>query len=224
MSTFPLYIVEGTWGGADWAHVGSAFRVYVSSRGFEIHLRTEWWSGDVSGLPSWTASRKHSDWRIGAEFLGEALAHVPYESRNVLAHSHGGNVALYTAAGTHAAGDPCAGFDGVSIRRLVTIATPPRADMDAIATRAKPRLGAWLHVTDTRGDWMQRLGQVFDGRFGIPRTLQMQADRNLAIPRVNHSTLLTDPAKFGMWEDLGILPYVRGADAEIGAPDADIVV
>lgn len=216
-----LFVVEGTWGGA-WAHAHSAFRLYLDNCGVEVYPRTEWWSLDVGGLPSLTAARKHSDWRIGGEFLGDALARVAYEDRNVLAHSYGGNVGLYAAAGTRDPDerDGCFGFDGVPIRRLITVATPPRGDMDAVADRAKARIGYWLHVTDTRGDWMQRLGQVFDGRFSFtPRKLQLKADQNIGIPKINHSKLFTDADKFPLWEDLGILQFLRATDGEISARD-----
>lgn len=98
---------------------------------------------------------------------------------SILAHSHGGQVALYAAA------------QGLAVQTLVTIGTPVRGDMEATATRARRNIRRWLHLYSDADGW-QALGEFGDGRLGIYRSMPL-ATVNILEPGVGHTDLL-DPA------------------------------
>jgi pimeloyl-ACP methyl ester carboxylesterase len=197
-----LVLVEGTWGGA-WARPGTPFREFLHNHGVDVLARTQFWSGDVSGVPSLWASQKHSDWKAGAIALALYLDRLPYECRNVIAHSHGGNVALYAAA-----------REGIALRRLITVCTPERGDMQDVAKQARDRITYWAAVGSLDGtvDWWRRLGQLFDGEMGW-QYLQPHADINHRLHDIGHSKLLTDARKFSLWAPY--LELVRLSDDQV---------
>lgn len=174
-----VILVEGTHGG-QWAQPGSLFWQLLEANGF-TPLLFKGWTTDVSGLPTLLGAGPHSDWMAGGYSLGYFLEDIPYENRNILCHSHGLNPVLYQAT-----------LVRQPIRRLVSVCSPVRADMQATATAAKPLIGRWRHVADTHGDHWQRLGELFDGHFGWCKTKWPQADENLTIPHIGHTGLLED--------------------------------
>lgn len=195
-------LILGTWGfdgdEADkrqWWHPGSAFRAYLEAT-FGVlpaHPVPFVWSSDIDGSFRWPWEKKRfRDWQAAGAALGYYLDDV-IEPRLVLAHSHGGQVALMAAA------------YGTRIDRLVTLGTPVRRDMRATIAKARPNIGRWTHVA-VRGDRMQRLGMIFDGSFSLRRSFD-EADRNVLIEdkRVGHSGSLNDPRHFHLWADLGLL-------------------
>jgi hypothetical protein len=199
-----ITLVDGTHGGA-WARPGSAFRRFLAARGFDVAPRTDWWSLDAAGFPSLTASRKHSDWEIGGDFLADGLERVPYEQRRVLAWSHGGQVVAYAAR-------------RVRIARVITVCTPPRADMEPVWDAARPNLGFWSAIHADGGDWWVRFGQAFDGRWGWrdDGLVHPRADVNVALPGIGHGGLLHDETKFHWWDAECLLHPLAMTDAELG--------
>lgn len=201
MSTCVL--IHGTWG-AKWAEPDSDFRKMLCKQRFFIAPTFEW-SGDISGIPSFTANGKHSDWRAAGASLSYYMKDIPYQNRNVIAHSHGGQCVAYAAA-----------FKGVAIRRLITVSTPPREDMESVWERAKPNVGYHVHVVSKRGDWMIRFGQAFDHRWGWDATIP-SADQNIVIPDIGHSGILMDPMYITLWSSQHLLDFLRMDDAMLGA-------
>lgn len=199
-----VVLVEGTWHGA-WAQPETPFRYALSRAGFQVSMPPFEWSGDISGIPSLTASRKHSDWKAGGAALAYYLRNLPYEDRNIIAHSHGGQVVAY-----------CAARHQVPIRRVVTVSTPTRRDMAPVWADAVPLIGYWAHVASKDGDWFARLGQAFDGHFGWERK-QSQADVNVLVPGVGHTGILSDPETVPLWRELGLFDYLRLSDVMVGA-------
>lgn len=200
-----LVPVHGTWT-SDWTRPGSAWRTFMARQGAAFPAEPFQWSGDVSGLPrlfSWWTTEKYSDWRAGAAALSWYLRGFPYEARNVVAHSHGGQLALFAAAQHY-----------TWIRRLVTVATPCRGDLEGVTHLARPNIAHWTHVSSLDGDLMARLGQLFDGRIRRGRT-QPLADLNVRHTKIGHSGMLQDPALFELWG--GLLDTIRADDAAIGA-------
>ncbi len=187
--------VPGTWGyageidSAQWWVDGSEFSVFMRQIGYEpVDPDNPFiWTTDVNGTKWFVFSdRSHHDWKAGAAALKYYLANVPYEDRNIIAHSHGGQVALYTAS------------FGVEIRTLITIATPVRHDMRKVIAMARPNIGYWTHVYSDWSDIIQILGGIFDGSIGIRRKMKL-ADINLQLPKVGHSAILRDPKRFAVW-------------------------
>lgn len=183
-----------------WWKAGSPFVLFMGKHGIELVAAGEdpfIWDGDLDGVP-WLGGRKLLNWKAaglqlrryckpGPTGSPEGAHYVPYESRRLIAHSHGGNVAL------------CAAAAGLRIHTLITVSTPVRKDMMAIAERAVPNIGVWWHVASDRSDAVQWLGELFDGAFGIVREHPL-AHRNVRVKAVGHSRLLEDPAVFSEWE------------------------
>lgn len=198
--TTTLICVEGTFGGEEWVEVGAPWRTFMEGLGFRI-IRFRGWSTDIDGLPrlfSATESGPHSDWIAG----GWGLHYLIQTLKGpivVVAHSHGGNVAVY-----------CPALTGTKIDRLLTISTPVRRDMRKVAIQAKKNIGRWRHVAAKGGDWVQRLGELFDRRIGWRRKWP-QAHENVLIPEdVGHSGLLKDPKFFDLWIQDGLVDFLRG--------------
>src|SRR5690348_2667600 len=126
-----VILVPGTWHG-EWSDPDSPFWTFLEAQRFRP-LKFRGWSGDVDGLPHVIdpqKSEKLSDWIAGGWALFYLLRNLPYERRNVVAHSHGGQVALFAA-----------GLARVQIHRLITVCTPVRKDMADIRKLAAPRIG-----------------------------------------------------------------------------------
>jgi hypothetical protein len=227
--TAPLYIVPiaGTEGWGDpWWQDGSPWLQALENancRAWRLDGRPFRWSTDLDGANvvacAWNALRGllrrtrhpvlHRDWRAGGDACGYYLRDVPYEARNLVAHSHGGQVALYTAA------------DGTPIRTLVTVGTPVRGDMEDVYAAARPHIGWHLHVCDAVFDLWGTLGQLFDGDVRIERTWPKVVaggpgpDLTLTLEHIGHTKLLHDPREVHRWVNHGLLDLMRlGRKAE----------
>jgi len=171
------------------------------------------WSGDLTGLArllpwNWFSSPESRDWQAGAQALRYLLeprgCPVPFSQRNVIAHSHGGQVALLAAA------------SGLRIRRLVTVSTPVRADMVNTIVKARPNIERWLHIYDpTLKDRMQVLGELGDGRLGWKRSFPA-ADVNVSVAGAGHSGMLTQPEWFPQWKQRGLIDFFDDVDTSKG--------
>lgn len=142
----------------------------------------------------------HRDWQAGGEACGTFLRDVPYRNRNVIAHSHGGQVAIY------------AGLDR-SIRTLVTVGTPVRGDMQDVYEEARKNIGYHLHICDDTFDLWGTLGQLFDGDVRIERTFPKAwahgPDLTLTLQGIGHGKVLRDPKEITRWVDQGWLDLLR---------------
>jgi len=202
-----VILVPGTWHG-EWSDPDSPFWTFLEAQRFRP-LKFRGWSGDVDGLPHVIdpqKSEKLSDWIAGGWALFYLLRNLPYERRNVVAHSHGGQVALYAA-----------GLARVQIHRLITVCTPVRKDMADIRKLAAPRIGRWRHVSADGWDFMQRAGELFDGNFNWHQERKMpEAHENLLIPKIGHSKLLYDQTLFPLWQQDGMLDFLRADEGVVG--------
>jgi hypothetical protein len=183
----------------EWSSLGSPFTQFALARGFvsltERATMPFIWSTDVN-----FGSGKHADWVAGGAALfyyitspAQPQHSVPGYRTNVIAHSHGGQVALYAAA------------YGLKINCLVTIGKPVLKSMEPIIERALPNINRWLCL-HSKTDWIQILGSLFDGRLGFARA-EKQATRNDEMPK-GHSDILRDPSLFPLWVDRGWFRYI----------------
>lgn len=195
---------------ADWFHHESAFAAFLGARGF-AHLCPErpfTWTTDLNGHRFWRRwlGRKSTsvDWLVGGINLYAYLqpplgsAVVPLERANLIAHSHGLQVVLFACS------------MGLKIRRLVSVGSPVRADLDATAVKAKANIEQWIHVYSDRSDRFQWLGTIGDGVFGITRQ-HPHAHINICVPGVAHTRLLNDAKTFHWWDDVGLIARLKGA-------------
>jgi hypothetical protein len=198
-----IHLVEGTWGG-DWTvDTGpESFRAWV--RQYDcLSIVFRGWSTDVDGVPSLFDRSGNYDWIAGGYALRDRLAAYPYERRNLLVHSHGIAPVLYQCALT----DPeC---PAVPIRRLLSVCSPPRKDLEAVAKHAMAAgmIGAWRHIYAGGWDSMARFGQVFDGHWGWRRTWDVPGMVNVAEQGVGHSGLFT-PAYRERFREGGHLAFL----------------
>lgn len=172
---------------AGWSRPGSAFVRMLEREGFRITMPPPEWTGDVGQF--WWDRR---DWDAGASGFRDHLAlHRP---DGVIAFSHGGAVALKAAL-------------LIRMPPLITIATPVRQEIRAVAREAMARghLPAWRHLYDPGFDIWQFLGGGRGG-FRLPRMVDH------AVPGVGHGRVLREQRE--RWVAGGWLRFFTAAHPE----------
>lgn len=191
--------VTGTGAKHAWHLDGSPFVEFMRSEGLEP-LRNEYgaplfqWDGKLHGL-WWQGA---DGWKHEALKLRTALKRVDYEDRNIVAHSHGGQLCTFLAA------------SGFPIRTLTTIGTPVRSDVPA--KEAAKHILYWQHIHDQKRDWMatlKRIGALGDWDAKQERRFMVPGVVNIGLKDIGHSDLLSDPASFYMWRDHFLLDGIR---------------
>lgn len=179
----PVILVAGTHArDQGWWRPGSPFAKELEVQGVQLlHPGDPFsWSTRLNGVQG-----DNDEWQAA----GDALRWYArgFEAVSVVAHSHGGNVVAYAAAG------------GLVIDRLVTVATPVRGDLAAqYAAIRKQVQTVWIHLYSDESDWWQWMGSWFDGSWRLRRRMKL-ADLNFKTPKVGHSGLL-DPV---LWQQRG---------------------
>lgn len=195
----PIIAVPGTWGVLDpWWRLQSPWWQMLEREGFAPADQQCAWSMGLVVI-----RHRRDDWERGAEVLAASLEAMPAGvPRVVVAHSHGGQIALLAAAGGH------------RIDRLLTLGTPPRAEMADAIDAARPLIGRWHHVCALRWDVWGWAGQLAGGAAFYARRTFAQADQNIRMPGIDHVKLLNDPAFFGRWRDFGLIDFLRGQQSQ----------
>lgn len=186
----PTILIDGTWGEKEsrsWIDDGSGFVVEALIHGVNvIDLKEPFlWSTALDGYSPkfWKKNHNHMVWASwGRALLYYAHWKAPGVPVNLIAHSHGGQVAAYALN------------YGLKVNQLITIATPVRADMAKIWTAGRPNVKSHLHIHTGKRDMMQWLGELGDGRFGIYRRMAPPA-HNHEHKGHTHSSLLHP----GLW-------------------------
>jgi hypothetical protein len=203
--------VAGTWAkNDDWVlNNYGPFTQFMSQNGLHPVRKvdgTPWdWSTKLTGL--WWQSKKV--WVDASVDLATFLNTIPFPDRNVIAHSHGGQVSILTAA------------SGVKIRTLTTIGTPVRSDIPA--NEAVKNIDFWQHIYDAKWDIMgtlkrYSLGKIGDGSISFNRWFKIPGVTNISIKDISHSTILRDPLQFHIWLDYGIIISIKqGSDVPISS-------
>ena len=167
-----------------WWQSGSAFTALMLTHGW--HRRG--WSWHGIELPAWStqlagtffSGRDDRTWKRGAYGLAEEMEQVPVSERNLIAHSHGGNLAVKTA-------NLLAPYGG--LHRLVTVCTPRRRSMaDEYTSVHCP----WLHLYSSNV-WTNRM-QWMGARWG--KWTMPSPARNVRVKGIGHSKLLRQPTRF----------------------------
>lgn len=160
------------------------------------------WTGALNGF--WLTGK--DDWLAGSWDLQRWISTVPYYDRNIIAHSHGGQLVLLMCA------------RGVEIRTLTTVGTPVRRDVPA--AEAAKHICYWQHLHDRKMDWMatlRRLGQLGDGKVSKDRRFQIRGVRNIPLHKIGHSDLLSKPAAFHNWVDSQAILGIQESGAGVTA-------
>lgn len=151
----------------EWWKPGSSFWIAAARHGIDCFSFA--WNTALDGVIG-----PNTDWlKAGGRLYEQANDLQPL---TILAHSHGGNVAIYAAAN-----------HGLKIRRLITLATPVRSDMPYRAARAN--IGHWSHIYGGVRDWVQIAGELAVGRFQVLRRRMPLADDNTELPECDHSEI-----------------------------------
>lgn len=176
----------------EWSDPRSAFAKFALARGFvnlsERETMPFLWSTNLD-----FGNGNHSNWVAGGAALYYYLTapaqpehRIPGYRTNVIAHSHGGQVALYAAS------------YGLKINCLVTVGKPVVKSMAPVIEKALPNINRWLCLHSERDIW-QILGSLLDGRIGLVRAEKL-ATRNDVMPK-GHGDILRDPRVFHEWVD-----------------------
>ena len=165
-----VVFIGGTWSGhleEDELHWWQYWEPQTFSKAFRGFTRRKayafQWSGDLKAC-RW---RWNKPWKKAALRLIHELQEAGITRPIIVAHSHGGNVAL-EAIGM-----------GLKVDRLVTLATPPRAGVPTFK-------GNWVNVVGTK-DWTVRFGMLMDGRVST-KTTHKDA-QNIVLPGESHGSV-----------------------------------
>jgi len=201
--------IAGThgWRDAWWSSDKSPFALMMANNGFSV-IRTRdgrsfRWSTDLNGLKFWA---RNSDWEAGADALFYFLENVAYRDRNLIAHSHGGQVALLAAS------------QGLKIRTLTTVGTPIRADIPV--DDARRNVGLWQHIYDKHRDWFALLGQMGDREIILRRSFRLSGVLNFPLVGIRHTGVLRDETLLSLWAVNGWLTNIRNSPPHTSPPVA----
>ena len=138
------------------------------------------WSGDLK-VSRWRWSKP---WQKAAKRLISELKETGIHRPVIVAHSHGGNVALHAIA------------LGLEVEHLITLATPPRGGVP-------PADCKWTHIVGSR-DWTTRFGMLLDGRVST-RTTHKRA-KNIVLKKENHASVHKIPTwtKHDLWAKVDV--------------------
>ena len=217
--------VQGTGGWSNdrtrpgWWKYGHELHTYLYDElGIDYHYSADpfVWNTDVNGLRTLhllkkilrggKPTAKHADWISSARGLRFALDRVPLKDRNLVCHSHGGQLAFY-AAEQDATTVLRLDNDEPLINFLLTIGTPIRKDMFRVLRLGRKNIKTWYHVQDVDQDWVQWAGSVtltslswVWGRLAWPQDIG--PDRVITPADIGHSGILH--GNFERIEELGL--------------------
>lgn len=176
-----------------WWKPGSRFTQYLAARGVLL-LDADFpfqWTTNLSGI---LGRRDKRDWQAAGAHLRDRYIDTDYDKVNIIAHSHGGQVALFGCS------------YGLRVRNLITIGTPARFDMMKTAEAAKKRIGHWLSIADP-DDPIRERGTWFDD--GDAPLHYPYADTRDTIKGIAHSRVLYDTDWFNRFEQYGWISFLK---------------
>lgn len=173
-------------------------------------LRIFEWDTDLAGA-GWRSlffmKPSYRDWiASGGSLCDHVEGFLPPLETNIVAHSHGLEVALVAAA------------LGLKINCLVSVMSPPRLDVTMlldgvdinVLQAARPNINWWMHLYSDPTDKWARRGMFGNGKIEIrPNFSHPWADlngngrgTNRFIPGVGHSGVLNDEKLFEIWDEV----------------------
>jgi pimeloyl-ACP methyl ester carboxylesterase len=136
-------------------------------------------------------------WEAGSDVVTLVLERLPFEHRNVIGHSHGGNIVLKAAA------------RGLQLRSLTTVGTPVRSD--CMPELAATNIQSWQHIYDRRCDLMGTLGKLGGGSGVTQRAFLIPGVQNHPLDGIGHSKILRDAKFMHYWTTNNWLQFIREA-------------
>ena len=90
--------------------------------------------------------------------------------------------------------------------------------------QAKHHVGFHVHICDPKPPMIERVAQVFDGRFSLKaQTGHPTADLVVKIPKMKHTKILDDPAFIRRWEMDENLVFLLKAQRLLGERNVSVV-
>lgn len=168
-----------------WWERGSEFCRHMATQNLILHAAGALeWSTSLDGIPT---RKGHVIWKGAAKHLVCHLERVPLHQRNLIAHSHGGNVVFHALA------------YGLRINNLITVGTPVRSDMEASILKGLGNCAYWHHIYDSKTDRVSIMGALFDGSLRIRHHFDL-ADSQDNIKGIGHSKILNDYQSIQLWD------------------------
>ena len=169
-------LVGGTWADSDdapWWRPSSPFARMLAESGHKFPPEPFRWTTKLDGILG-----ENSEWaRWGMALTWFCHKHSGGQRVNLIAHSHGGQVAAYALS------------VGLRVNALITVATPVRRDMLQAWETGTKNLRRWSHIHSDGADWWQWLGARLSGWLIAPREMPAPAE-NIYEPGRGHSELL----------------------------------
>lgn len=205
----PTFVIpiHGTWSLNQihpWWKPNSDFEIFAKANNIfykSVNDEPFIWSGRVDGI-NWKSvatfglsNDRHDDWRTAGFALRYYLQRVKLEDRNLILHSHAWPVYLYS---------------NMPVKNIITVGSPMRADLKALAEIAKKQklYNLHMHIYDQKIDRIAFLGQIGDGKWFGSRNCET-ADINHKLPKISHSKILTDLEYIQLWESQGWFDFLR---------------
>lgn len=201
-----------SWSGApadSWWHTGSPWLQMMHGQHACVPYapdRPFVWTTGLDGVHLWPfGRRRHRTWNAAAWNLfaylvpptyggyDNGVGIPPHETR-IVCHSHALSVVLMACA------------LGLKVRSLISLCSPIRHDLMDMARIARPNIASWTHVHHKGFDLWQFAGGLTDSHLGHVQKHPL-ADRNISLPGIGHTGLLTDPSQFHCWQ-AGLIPYL----------------
>lgn len=215
-----ITLVAGTedW---EWPDTGENMRWWQSQSEYTALMRgfgcqRHGWRRHGCDLPPWSTAlagtffsgRDFRSWWRGALGLAEDLETLPVRDRNLICHSHAGNLGVMVASDLQRSAG--------GLNSLVTICTPRRRDktMQALYEAVEcPWLHIYCkHVWSNRMQWMGARG----ASWMMPAPAQ-----NAKVKGIGHSELLRQPRRFEHIHREIIIPFLRPRARRRSVPQAD---
>lgn len=170
-------LVAGTWGDGDgdkWWRPGSPFAQMIEEADAAMPPEPFRWTANLDGVLG-----ENAEWaRWGIALTWFAHKHSKGRRVNIIAHSHGGQVAAHALEA------------GLRVGTLITVATPVRRDMLPVWAAGAPNLRRWVHIHSDAADGWQWWGSRFSGWFIVPRDMPAPAE-NILEQGAGHGELLS---------------------------------
>lgn len=193
----------GAWRADEWHHPKSPFCSFLRTRGLapivEDDRRGYGWDTAVDGVFGRDDIWDYAGRNLFHYFvppMGSGEPSIQPTETFIITHSDGGEVVAYAC-----------GKYGLKINGLITVATPIRKNLTPLYEAAAKNITRHLHLHAGWLDYIQVLGSLFDGGFGIHREHPFAI--NQQIPG-GHDDVLRRPELFPLWESEGWLDIWRG--------------
>jgi len=183
-----VLLAQGTWGDDDswWMPNGSFYQAVkaeghtiLNGRPFNSHLALAGIGLGDGDLRVWRGAGNHLYDRLDPPLCPKAKP----ANLCIIAHSHARQQVKFACQA------------GLAVELVILVSGPIRKDVDRETPNARGRIGKLVCLHGGKGDYMQRLGGLFDGKIQWSRE-DPQADINEGFPDATHNSLLKDPTQF----------------------------